>query len=174
MVRATQQPKKRRSMNHDGKTLSLLSAETLDILRKSEALAHKENLHRTDFIDQEIQDALARINTNPLLVTTGSCSGHDGMPFVSVVFKNEKARDYYVRKFRRLGFAAVKSNDFRLDYYTQYKDGRRVKEEWNFFKRNKCNNAQAKKYWETWEELFSAFPRGIGKIEFIDLDRDLP
>ena len=161
--------KKKPNANHTEETMRILSAEVFNLLLKSRDLKRKGRPEESDFIDEDVIDSVARINVNPLLVTTGSCSGHDGHPFLSVVFKDEKSRNYYCRKVRAAGASAIKSNDFRLDYFTGQEPTLAVKEEWNFGFRSECSKAAAKKFWKTLVEIFETLPRDMSWPEF-DLD----
>lgn len=76
-----------------------------------------------DYIDRGITDHLVAINKNPRLATTGSCSGHDGYPFLSLVFKNTQVRNQFMRKTRRLGFRFLKSSAYRMTWFADsYRD----------------------------------------------------
>jgi hypothetical protein len=152
--------RKRPKMAHSQRTMSVLQAQSYDLILKSRELPRTGRPEESDYIDVEIIDQVLKVGGNALLVTTGSCSGHDGYPFLSVVFKDERARNYYCRKARAAGISAVNSDAFRLEFFEQ--DPRlRVKEEWNFGFFRKCSQAQSERFWKTIVSLFWKLPREV-------------
>jgi len=110
----------------------------------------------SDFIDISVVDKVGKINKNPFLVTTGSCSGHDGNPFISVVFVNDKARDHYVSLMEKAGFDTAYSGKFRLSFFT-HNFVTKVHEEVSFGKKwTVVSESGAKRAWRT-------FVRVLGK-----------
>jgi hypothetical protein len=110
----------------------------------------------SDFIDVSIADDVKKINTNPLLVTTGSCSGHDGIPFISVVFLNDRARDHYVALMEKEGFDTAYSGKYRLGFFA-HNFRTRVVEEVSFGKKRVAVSEKGSK------RAWKAFVRVLGK-----------
>jgi len=55
-------------------------------------------------LDPGLEPYIERINQNPDLTTTGSCSGHDGHPYLQVKFRNSSVASKYVPKLRVVGY----------------------------------------------------------------------
>lgn len=58
-------------------------------------------------LDPGIESYIAAINVNPNVMTTGSCSGHDGHPYLQVVFRTQEAKNYYVQRLKSAGLKVV-------------------------------------------------------------------
>ena len=71
-------------------------------------------------IDKPIRRNIVRINKNPNLQTTGSCSGHSGHPYVEVKFKNATVKNRYVPQLRREGYSVEHlGNSSRNEVYVE-------------------------------------------------------
>ena len=52
-------------------------------------------------IDKGLQKPLEKINKNRYLYSSSSCSGHDGYPYITVVFKDAETTKNYLRKLKK-------------------------------------------------------------------------
>jgi hypothetical protein len=55
-------------------------------------------------IDKGLEKPLKTINKNKYLYTIGSCSGHDGSPYVQAVFKDLKFARKYAKELKKKGY----------------------------------------------------------------------
>jgi hypothetical protein len=55
-------------------------------------------------LDPGLEPYIERINQNPDVATTGSCSGHDGHPYVQLIFRNSFVAGKYVSELRAAGY----------------------------------------------------------------------
>jgi|GEM_PF-5930232 len=92
-----------------------------------------------DYIDQSIISNIETINKNPDLATTGSCSGHDGHPFIALVFKDKSVRNKYLRLLKRKGYKYKKTAGLRMEWLKKWQ----VSEEWIIYK-----PSPGKEFWE--------------------------
>ena len=106
---------------------------------------------RTDYIEKGITTDIERINRNPDLVPTGSCSGHSGVPFLSVIFKDARTRDRNKKRIQKLGLHIHKSDDYRMTFF---EDEPGITEEWNIGPRKRLTKKEARDFWQTLVGVF--------------------
>jgi hypothetical protein len=121
---------------------------------------HPEAEDIGDDIDQSIISNIETINENPALATTGSCSGHDGWPYISVVFRDRRARDIYLKliKEKVTNVHVMKSDEYRMGWFDQVSEWK-ITEEWNAGIRAKSKKA-GKKFWAEITEVLKVRTSG--------------
>lgn len=159
MVRST----RARRYTHD---LAELKAWASELLDESE----KEHLTGdSDYIDHAVIGHVRKINENENLVTTGSCSGHGGNPFISVVFKDDVKRDYYVARMREAGFDVQVSSPYRMNFFKMnFKTP--VHEEVSFGNAREVTSARGSRAaWEKFAEILGPRPPSCGDLTIRDI-----
>ncbi len=111
----------------------------------------------SDLIDWTIISLIEAIDRNPNLTTTGSCSGHDGFPFITLVFKDSSIRDYYLNKVRMEGFRVELSDYYRMGFFSMNFPAVKVREEWGILPVEDRDYTidEPKRFWEKWEEILT-------------------
>ena len=139
-------------MSCDLPGLSQLKEYTRELIDDSK-IKHDEG--DDDYIDWTIIPFIERINENPRLVTTGSCSGHNGYPFIGLVFNDDKAKNHYVYALRKLGLSVFKSDEFRLSYFDVNFPTANITEEYFAGPRRKLTRDESRKLWQELAEILS-------------------
>jgi len=139
-------------MSCDLSDLSQLKRYTRELIDNSK-IKHDEG--DDDYIDWTIIPFIEKINENPRLVTTGSCSGHNGYPFIVLVFADAKAKNHYVYALRKLGLSVVKSDAFRLSYFVLNFPTTNITEEYFAGYRRKLTLDESRKLWQELAEILS-------------------
>ena len=141
--------------------LSALKRSTKRLIAASQKQERDGEEGDSDLIDWSVIDLVEAIDRNPNLATTGSCSGHDGFPFICIVFKDSMVRDYYLDKVRREGFRTVPSDYFRMGFFGLNFPEVKVREEWGILpaKDRDYTAVESKAIWEKWVRALTEVAR---------------
>jgi hypothetical protein len=134
-------PKPHSDVRHKG--FGKAKADTVLLIGDSKAYDYGKKEDEGDLLDKSIIANIEKINRNPLLTTSGSCSGinHDHDPFIAVIFSTPKVRDRYLKIIKeRFGLVestcGVRSGwlkrhyGFVEEYNIEPPEGRGKKEFW--------------------------------------------
>ena len=128
--------------------LTKLKRSTEIFIKASRKRRHKKEEVVDDYLDYSIINLIEKINLNPDIATTGSCSGHSGYPFISLVFKNATVRDIYLKKFKKAGYTIGKSDDLRMTFFDSWYPKLVIHEEWDVQYKIKVSKKSVKKFWD--------------------------
>ncbi|MBF0442495.1 MAG: hypothetical protein HQK54_11365 [Oligoflexales bacterium] len=102
-----------------------------------------------DFLDFSIIDNIEILNNNADFVTTNSCSGHGGCPYVCMIFKNAEIRNKYLKISNEFGVFAQKSDAYRMSFFDSDDPEMKIYEEWGFgFRKDEVTAWSAKLFWK--------------------------
>jgi hypothetical protein len=114
----------------------------------------------SDLIDWTIINVVEAIDRNPKLATTGSCSGHDGFPFITIVFRESIVRDCYLAQVKRQGFRTILSDYYRMGFFSMNYPEVKVREEWSILPAEDRDYPidESRKFWKDWQRVLTKLP----------------
>lgn len=135
-----------------------LKKETADLIKKSKEADYQGREDCGDYLDVSVIGDVERINQNPEVATTGSCSGenhteypgYQGHVFVAVVFRDEDVAKRYLDKLRGEGFVVEPSDEIRMGWFRKYHP--KVKREWNV---SIDEGQKPRQAWDKWTQILS-------------------
>ena len=140
--------------------LTLLKRDTQNLITLSRKTERAGEEGDSDLIDWTIIDIVEAIDRNPDLATTGSCSGHDGFPFITVVFRECMVADYYLDQVDSHGFRTVLSDYYRMGFFSMNFAKVKVREEWGILPSEDRDYSvnESKQFWKDWQRILTQLP----------------
>ena len=128
--------------------MSRFKAITDSLITISRKAKRNEEEDDGDLLDKSIIPHIEILNNNPDFVITGSCSGHGGDPYFSVIFKDSNSRDSYLKKVRAAKIDSQKSEDYRMTFFEDNYPADKISEEWTFGYKRKVSDKKIKEFFK--------------------------